>query len=280
MSSISNVFNYNNLPIVDLKKICKINKIKNYSKLKKVDIIKKIIDYFSVLKIQKFWRKKLINNKLCPISLNVIKYPCYAFKTKKGNFIYYNIKPLIDYLITTGNFQDPKTRQTYSEDNIKTIENIRKYYKLPGKNIIKVSRNKRYYMNKRDIEDDILVIERTLDSIIFQITKLIEDSMNKSIKNIHSSLVLEYSTFIHYYKLLVRYSKDHALSLIRRTITIVNETVDKKKYSKMRKNEKNRINNLNYLTKIEHESIENSEISDLRDGVIQFLLQTQVDIVD
>ena len=46
-------------------------------------------------------------------------YPFFAFKPKGSIlFIYYNLIDLADYLITTGDFRDPKTREKYSDDRI------------------------------------------------------------------------------------------------------------------------------------------------------------------
>ena len=62
-----------------------------------------------------------------------VRYPCFAFRPKgfmidkcKRNgtsFIYYNLEPLVDYLISSGDFRDPKTREPYSETTLKSIDN-------------------------------------------------------------------------------------------------------------------------------------------------------------
>ena len=158
----------------NLKKICKIIGIRNYSKLKKEEIMLKIEEYYSVIKIQRWFRKNFSSEKICSISLDPIRYPCFPYRPKGHKFfIYYNLESLIDYLLTTGDFRDPKTREKYDEDTLKKIDKMKKNNKIKGKNVLYAYKHKGIYKKKKAEEDRILVLERCLDNVVSTIRKFI-----------------------------------------------------------------------------------------------------------
>ena len=72
---------YNNINLKKLKKISKLHGIKNYSRLKKSEIIKNLKETISAKRLQRLWRiYKKINQQLCPITLENIKYPYFAYR--------------------------------------------------------------------------------------------------------------------------------------------------------------------------------------------------------
>jgi hypothetical protein len=148
-----------------LKKLCHLKKITKYSKLTKLELVKLIEKYDSVKKIQKWFRKRY--NPTCPISLDKIKYPCFGYvPSRGGTIIYYNLEPLKNYLIKSGNFKDPNTREVYNEDIIKKIDCID-----GGNELMKAFKNKRFYEKIKERELENLIIERELDRIVEELTK-------------------------------------------------------------------------------------------------------------
>ena len=95
------------ISIKQLKSLCKSMKITKYSKLNKKSLIKLLNINISIVKLQRYFRSKWIDG-LCPISMDVVRYPCFAFKPKGflidrnrsrnyTSFIYYNLEPLVNY---------------------------------------------------------------------------------------------------------------------------------------------------------------------------------------
>ena len=129
---------YENLNLRTLKKIAKIYNVKKFSRLRKQELINGIKKNKSALYIQRFYRRRLINNSLCPICLEKIKSnePCYGYKTE-NNFIYYNIECLIDNILVSGDFRDPISRKIYTIDILKSIDNSAKSWKVKKKSGLK-----------------------------------------------------------------------------------------------------------------------------------------------
>ena len=164
-----------NISVNQLKKKCKIFKVSNYSKLRKYDLFIIINNHLAILKIQRFIRNKYVGKNICPISMDPVQYPCFAFKPKGStNFIYYNLICLIDYLLLTGDFRDPKTRQPYNDNVLKSIDKYKDRVGIKCKSVYKASRNNRIYKKKREQEDDITVLERCIDEVVSTIRNVME----------------------------------------------------------------------------------------------------------
>ena len=125
---------YEKLNLNSLKRMSKVYKISNCSKMRKKDLLKLIVESSSCIKIQRMYRRKLINNSLCPISLEKIKCntPCYGHKIGK-KFIYYNLETLVDNIFVSGVFKDPISRVEYTDDQLKCIDTLCKTWKLKTK---------------------------------------------------------------------------------------------------------------------------------------------------
>ena len=161
---LDNKYDYVNTSVVNLKKICKRLHITNYSIMKKNELRNEIYKYFSIVKIQKSFRKYFSSEEICPISIEPIKYPCFPFKPKGATkFIYYNLEPLIEYLITTGDFRDPKTREKYSSDTLRTL--FFNSYTIYFRRLIEQSRDRAE-----------IVIERTISLINETVDRMVSDS--------------------------------------------------------------------------------------------------------
>lgn len=245
--------------IKELKEILRIHKkkfvkekIKKCYYFKKQEIIDLLNDMFAVLRIQKFLRKKWADNgnnePICPLSLEPVKYPLFAFKPKgTRKFIYYNLEILSTFLLNSGDFKDPSTRETYSEEILKSIDNELQKNNIVIKNnlksIYKASINKKYYKKKKEIEDSILVIDRCLDEIISSLRYWVEN------KKTNIEINILYIAFKSYFKRLCSFSTENAQSLIKRTISSINNSTKD----------------------------EDVVSSNYRDNIIQFLYQLQYD---
>lgn len=165
--------------------------IKGYSKLKKKEMIQLILKHFATKHIQRFTRKKLSVQSTCMISLEKITYPCWAKKTKAGHFIYYNLEPLVKYILRNGlRSRDPCTREEYTNNELKDIDIIYKKSSLSKKlNIKSISKAvKRYYYYKqlRLKEEQIDILIDLLRSGMFDIKLKIEFYNESGISSLYN----------------------------------------------------------------------------------------------
>ena len=144
--------------VKSLKKRAKKLNLKRYSNLKKKDLIRLILNEYACRSIQRYIRKNYLSIELenCPISQEPWVYPMFP-KKSKHKFIYYNIEPLVDYIITVGKEDavDPLTREKYTDKELELINN------LSNKHFLKKINRKQYYQKKKDQEEqiDILINE-------------------------------------------------------------------------------------------------------------------------
>lgn len=210
------------LSLKDLKKICKLKKFKGYSTLKKKEIVELLVRYYSVVRLQRFIRDRW-NDELCPISLEPIRYPCFSFKPKgfigRVSFIYYNLEPLVSYLLSSGDFRDPKTREPYSESVLKKIDNLVTTNNLKMKSVYKASKNGTIYKRNRDREEDIIVIERCIDEIVHSMRIIMETESNNDSTITLSSF--HFPTFHRYFRNLLYKSEEAAKRLLVSTINVI-----------------------------------------------------------
>ena len=110
-----------------LKNLFKINKIKYVSKCNKFQLLNKLNDFKTVTYIQKNFRKKLMKDDICNISLEKLRYPFISIKVDKF-FFYYDFDNFINYLEKTDNFIDPCTRVQITDKKITEINKLILYY--------------------------------------------------------------------------------------------------------------------------------------------------------
>ncbi len=204
----------NNLTVSILNNMCKRRELKGTSKCKKQDLIYMLKYHNSVVKIQTWYRKKLIKDQQCPISLEPITYPCYPYcpsKQPKAIFIYYNLDPLKSFLITTGDFRDPKTRISYTKKQLIDID----------KDVYKASKNILHYKRKKERDNEILFLERYMDELTQEMIDLVETPDIYKLDAIYF-----YSYKLQYKKLEIR-SKEHAQYVLGKSIQNINFVIDK-----------------------------------------------------
>ena len=171
MTGRSSLYSLTNFELKKLIKAYKINV--HISKLRKKDLVNHIERYYASKKIQRFIRTKLGISQICPITLEPVRYPLFAYKLQNNKFIYYNLQQLSDFLVTTGDFRDPKTRLPYSEQILMKIDlemtrNKLRVCEPKLKSVFLASRNKAYYIKKKQHEESIITLNWLLDeNIIF-----------------------------------------------------------------------------------------------------------------
>lgn len=193
----------------NLLKICKINNIKNYSKLTKNQLIKLINLHKSATYIQRVIRNNLMDEFICPITYSYLKYPFVSIKNN-NKFRYYTLFAFVEYLNkSVNNFIDPFTRELLSDSFLNQIENLIKYYK------IKKLFNKKSWKNKKNSRAEFLTITNCLNEILNQI--FLSHELNF---NFIYNIILP--QFIYYFHFLLQRHKNNCFSLINNYINCIN----------------------------------------------------------
>lgn len=100
------------------------------------------------------------------------------FKTN-NTCIYYNLEPLMDYLIETGNFKDPITRIAYTNKHLKQMDDIYAYKKTDKtdkKSVVAYSKCTEHYIQKKRLENELYTLEGILDYINEEIMTTIRNA--------------------------------------------------------------------------------------------------------
>lgn len=190
-----------------IRKICKINGLKNYSGLSKSEAILLLVKHRANKIIQKWSRKILLSNRICPVSCEPIRFPYFVFKCSNV-LIYYNICSIRNYIINTGDFRDPSTRSEYTNQQLLTIDQCYKRHVISQKyiksilnisdcqhvytpdnkekelfsSVIKAYKNPKFYKKIKENENIVAMLETILDSICCDVVEFISDSKFGNIK--------------------------------------------------------------------------------------------------
>lgn len=180
--SIINVY-LDSLKLYELKKLAKLNNFKSYSNKTKQDLIDTVVKHYAILTIQRHVRKKLALNTVCPISLESLKYPFWIkksiTKTHKVGYIYYNLESFIDYLVSSGDFRDPMSRELLSEKDISRLDILAKTNKIKLYKSLKDTKdNKLHYRKIKDREEQIDILIERIRHIFWSIRDKIENVYN------------------------------------------------------------------------------------------------------
>lgn len=178
--------------VKELKGQAKLLKLKNYSKLKKHEVIELILKQYSAPIIQKCWRKYKCKN-ICAFTLDKVEYPCWCKVLNQHKCLYFNLEPLVKYVVAVGKkeIKIPGTLYEFTDENINSLH---KYYskfkelqqKIGIKNI-KTQLNRTKHYNK------IKVNEGEVDIMFYDIKREIialVDSLNNR-ENINLNIYLD-----------------------------------------------------------------------------------------
>jgi hypothetical protein len=205
------------LNIPTLKKLCKINKIKNYSGLNKKEIITILNYYKSACYIQRTLRKTLMTEDLCPITFDSLSYPFVSLKNDKV-FRYYSLNGILNYYNSCKDYRDPFTKEEISSSKLKEINKLAKYYKK--KQITSSTQNNNISLESRT---ELLTILCCLNDIVNNIML----TTNISSDFIYNYAIPQIMTYSYY--LIIR-CRQQAKNILEHFIGIIENHVDLNKY--------------------------------------------------
>jgi hypothetical protein len=115
------------LTVPQLRKASAWRHIKCTSRLRKAELIKLIIHTDAVRTLQRSFRRRgpRVCNSTDPITMGPVGDVgrCFCYTTNNGERIAYSPEPLAKYIIATGNGTDPMTRETYSNEDSRRLQN-------------------------------------------------------------------------------------------------------------------------------------------------------------
>jgi hypothetical protein len=198
-----------NFKAKNLKNICKVNNLKNYSLNCKSELLTKLNQYKAVVYIQTFFRKKIYEEYTCPITLDKLKYPFISIKKSNNDFRYYSLEAFVEYLNKSNGLIDPISREILSDNTINNLEYLVKYYKIKSKF------NNKNWKKKIDLRAEYLTLTTCLNEVINQIFS--NDDL--SIEFIYNEIIPQ---FIYYFNFLLNKHKSSCYSLIKHYINCLN----------------------------------------------------------
>ena len=90
--------------------IAKKARLKNYSRLRKYQLVELLNTHFASLFCARLYlnhKKKHFVNETDPLTMDELKYPFFEIELTKGKYYRYNMISFYTYMIKTGNFKDP-----------------------------------------------------------------------------------------------------------------------------------------------------------------------------
>ena len=123
-----------------IRNLCKIKNIRYISNYNK-DFLLILLNKFNAAKIiQTKLRNKTMNETVCPICHEPLKYPIVSIKVN-NKFFYYDFYTLVEYLNKTQDFRDPCTRQIIKDCKLIQINKLIRYYYRKTTNKILISKS-------------------------------------------------------------------------------------------------------------------------------------------
>mmetsp|Transcript_40854 Transcript_40854/g.53827 ORF Transcript_40854/g.53827 Transcript_40854/m.53827 type:complete len:213 (+) Transcript_40854:130-768(+) len=118
----------------------------------------------------------------------------------------YNISPLIDYFLASGDFVEPESRLDFSDDDLRRLdEQARKAgYKKPS--VFEAKHNPSYFLELKLKRDAVIGIERLIGDVVTSMMSVVE-KMNYEEGQIHLIMNL-FPAFVDYYKQMEKLDKE------------------------------------------------------------------------
>ena len=122
-----------------IRNLCRIKNIRYISNYNKDYLLALLKKYNAAKIIQDSLRNKTINEKVCPICHEPLKYPFISIKVN-DKFFYYDLYTFVEYLNKTQDFRDPCTRQIIQDNKLMQINKLIRYYYGKTTNKILISK--------------------------------------------------------------------------------------------------------------------------------------------
>jgi hypothetical protein len=162
-----------------LKRLCRNSGIKNYSRLKKAELLASINKNLAAKTIQRCFRRYFYKTAIDHITLEPVDFPCFVYRTKSGRHYFYSHDSIIKYIMKTGNTRDPMTREQYSDEDLQRLDlEAKRFY--PGvkyRSTYKIKKNLAYARRIKNRENEIMLYQMRLDEMKEILLFIVESDM-------------------------------------------------------------------------------------------------------
>eukprot|EP00753_Platysulcus_tardus_P016297 PLAT5588.1.p1 GENE.PLAT5588.1~~PLAT5588.1.p1 ORF type:complete len:381 (-),score=84.64 PLAT5588.1:267-1313(-) len=143
--------------------------------------------------------------ELDPIMLTPLTGAVFAVPRTNGTLQRYDMGNLIDYLLVSGDFRDPLTRERLSEETLRSLDDSAREAGLDKRSVLSASRARDYYAEERCRRDAIVGLERCCGDLVADMLRCIEGQ----VEDAELLCVVElFPNFSHLYNQLV--AADHS----------------------------------------------------------------------
>lgn len=258
---------YKFLSFVFLKKMCMRVKIKNISKMNKLELFNTYNKYLASIVIQKIYRTHLYKNAIDHITLEPVKYPCFIFHSKPNKLYFYEYETIIKYIMKTGDTRDPMTRTAYSDEDLIRLDREVKIHfpNLRFRSTFKIKKNINYARRIRNRENEILSFQLRLNELKMNVMIAIESNIFSwdinepfNIDNIQYSSVSSYiNSIVHEIKIILlnlnHHDHDSALIFKEGIVNDIRSYIENEPILEVDHDNNNNNNNSIYLKILEIE---------------------------
>lgn len=143
--------------------------------------------------------KKVKLNTIDPIMMVPIgKKNCFKFVRPNGTVVRFNIESLVDYLLSSGDFNDPETRIPFSDADLTEIDAIAKKSGLNKASVLAAKNDVNAYSEAKFRRDALLALERCAGEVVADILQIVE---NYDPDDAQVQLVMrEFPAFLDYFR--------------------------------------------------------------------------------
>lgn len=159
-------------------------------------------------------RKCIKLNQYDPIMMTKIgkNEKCFKFVRPNGTTVRFSIEPLVDYLLSSGDFSDPETRIPFSDDNLKEIDTIAEKAGLKKDSVYEAKSNTHNYSEQKFRRDALLGLERCAGEVVTEMLQTVE---SYEPDDAQMQLVMrDFPTFMDYFKQLQDADREYASKCI------------------------------------------------------------------
>lgn len=109
-----------------------------------------------------------------PITQDPLGCNVFAFTTPNGNIIEYNIGTYVEYIVKTGDFLDPVSRNALTRSDVCRLSDCANEAKLIFPDLLEIFFNEDYLEEEKRKKTDILGLEVCLGEMVAELLKEIE----------------------------------------------------------------------------------------------------------
>ena len=154
-------------------------------------------------------------NKLDPIFFEKLpkKSAIYRYTRPNNTVVAFNVNTLVDYMLSTGIFEDPETRLPFTDEQLQDIDNVAKACGSKKASVFNAKRNDtQVYIDAKFRRDALESLERCAGDVIANILTIIETQSPDEAQM--RLFMIELPTFADYYHQLATADSEYAATCI------------------------------------------------------------------